>query len=217
MGATGRNVYCQPFSFYDVPADCGTRRLLHPYWIVHNRLCSECECFLGWSGEQRIIVSRSALMPLLVHSRVRNLYFYDGCANMGHRIGASSMARSSRWLVQLVRHRSRLNTVALQYPHRCFFIGSIPATGAMVGTQKMNSTWAWRLPLILQIFPPVRSSLSFYSGSNGTSRLSLCVAVGSVLKVRGGTFRKVVWTKRGKSLLAITAMMERQIQLSRCG
>ncbi len=91
-------------------------RLLHPYWIVHNRLCSECECFLGWSGEQRIIVSRSALMPLLVHSRVRNLYFYDGCANMGHRIGASSMARSSRWLVQLVRHRSRLNTVALQYP-----------------------------------------------------------------------------------------------------
>ncbi len=90
-------------------------RLLHPYWIVHNRLCSECECFLGWSGEQRIIVSRSALIPLLVHSRVRNLYFYDGRANMDHRIGASSMARSSRWLVQLVCHRSRLNTVALQY------------------------------------------------------------------------------------------------------
>ena len=33
----------------------------------------------------------------------------------------------------------------------CFFIGSIPATGIMVGSQNLNSTWAWRLPLILQV------------------------------------------------------------------
>ncbi|KAF9455229.1 hypothetical protein BDZ94DRAFT_1120975, partial [Collybia nuda] len=32
----------------------------------------------------------------------------------------------------------------------CFFIGSMPATGAMVGTIKLHSTWAWRLPLLLQ-------------------------------------------------------------------
>lgn len=30
----------------------------------------------------------------------------------------------------------------------------MPATGAMVGTVKMSSTWAWRLPLLLQVIPP---------------------------------------------------------------
>ena len=33
----------------------------------------------------------------------------------------------------------------------CFFVGAIPATGVMVGTQTMNSTWSWRLPLLLQV------------------------------------------------------------------
>ena len=36
-----------------------------------------------------------------------------------------------------------------------FFIGAIPATGIMVGTETMNSTWAWRLPLLLQVRPYV--------------------------------------------------------------
>ncbi|KAI0692185.1 general substrate transporter [Cerioporus squamosus] len=37
----------------------------------------------------------------------------------------------------------------------CFFVGAIPATGVMVGSQTMNSTWSWRLPLLLQIVPPM--------------------------------------------------------------
>ena len=36
----------------------------------------------------------------------------------------------------------------------CYFVGAIPATGVMVGTQTMNSTWSWRLPLLLQVVPP---------------------------------------------------------------
>lgn len=35
----------------------------------------------------------------------------------------------------------------------CFFVGAIPASGIMVGTQTMNSTWSWRLPLLLQVRP----------------------------------------------------------------
>ncbi|KAJ7815940.1 general substrate transporter [Mycena olivaceomarginata] len=59
-------------------------------------------------------------------------------ADMGNRTGPAPMA----WALGAMYNS-------------CFFIGSIPATGAMVGTQKMSSTWAWRLPLILQIVPPL--------------------------------------------------------------
>ena len=33
----------------------------------------------------------------------------------------------------------------------CFFVGAIPATGIMVRTETFNSTWAWRLPLLIQV------------------------------------------------------------------
>ncbi|KAF9449051.1 hexose transporter [Macrolepiota fuliginosa MF-IS2] len=37
----------------------------------------------------------------------------------------------------------------------CYFIGAIVAAGVTLGTFKMKSTWGWRIPSILQIFPSV--------------------------------------------------------------
>ncbi|KAK0209675.1 general substrate transporter [Armillaria fumosa] len=78
--------------------------------------------------------------------------FLGGRFILGFGISISTTAAPT-WVTELAppQWRGRLGGLY----NSCFFIGSIPATGAMVGTQKMNSTWAWRLPLVLQIFPPI--------------------------------------------------------------
>ncbi|KAJ6473126.1 general substrate transporter [Mycena sanguinolenta] len=86
--------------------------------------------------------------------------FIGGRFVLGFGIAISTTAAPT-WVTELAppQWRGRLGAMY----NSCFFIGSIPATGAMVGTQTMNSTWAWRLPLILQIAPPliVMSSVWF--------------------------------------------------------
>ncbi|KAJ3785995.1 general substrate transporter [Lentinula aff. detonsa] len=78
--------------------------------------------------------------------------FMGGRFILGFGIAISTTAAPT-WITELAppQWRGRLGA---SY-NSCFFIGSIPATGAMVGTVKMNSTWAWRLPLMLQIIPPI--------------------------------------------------------------
>ncbi|KAJ7342655.1 general substrate transporter [Mycena albidolilacea] len=78
--------------------------------------------------------------------------FIGGRFVLGFGIAISTTAAPT-WVTELAppQWRGRLGAMY----NSCFFIGSIPATGAMVGTQKMSSTWAWRLPLILQIVPPL--------------------------------------------------------------
>ncbi|EIM81448.1 general substrate transporter [Stereum hirsutum FP-91666 SS1] len=78
--------------------------------------------------------------------------FIGGRFVLGFGIAISTTAAPT-WVTELAppTWRGRLGA----FYNSCFFIGSIPATGAMVGTNKMNSTWAWRLPLILQIGPPI--------------------------------------------------------------
>ncbi|KAJ6544360.1 general substrate transporter [Mycena capillaripes] len=78
--------------------------------------------------------------------------FIGGRFVLGFGIAISTTAAPT-WVTELAppQWRGRLGAMY----NSCFFIGSIPATGAMVGTQTMNSTWAWRLPLMLQIVPPI--------------------------------------------------------------
>ncbi|KAK7447379.1 hypothetical protein VKT23_014089 [Stygiomarasmius scandens] len=78
--------------------------------------------------------------------------FLGGRFLLGFGISISTTAAPT-WVTELAPPQWRGRLGALY--NSCFFIGSIPATGAMVGTEKMNSTWAWRLPLILQVIPPV--------------------------------------------------------------
>ncbi|KAK1224840.1 hypothetical protein PQX77_012257 [Marasmius sp. AFHP31] len=77
--------------------------------------------------------------------------FLGGRFLLGFGIAISTTAAPT-WVTELAPPQWRGRLGALY--NSCFFIGSIPATGAMVGTEKMNSTWAWRLPLVLQIVPP---------------------------------------------------------------
>ncbi|KAJ7983180.1 general substrate transporter [Mycena polygramma] len=78
--------------------------------------------------------------------------FIGGRFVLGFGIAISTTAAPT-WVTELAppQWRGRLGAMY----NSCFFIGSIPATGAMVGTQKMSTTWAWRLPLMLQIVPPI--------------------------------------------------------------
>ncbi|KAJ7661415.1 general substrate transporter [Mycena polygramma] len=80
--------------------------------------------------------------------------FIGGRFVLGFGIAISTTAAPT-WVTELAppQWRGRLGAMY----NSCFFIGSIPATGAMVGTQKMSTTWAWRLPLMLQIVPPVHN------------------------------------------------------------
>ncbi|KAJ6579663.1 general substrate transporter [Mycena vulgaris] len=77
--------------------------------------------------------------------------FLAGRFVLGFGIAISTTAAPT-WVTEIAppQWRGRLGAMY----NSCFFIGSIPATGSMVGTSKMSSTWAWRLPLILQIAPP---------------------------------------------------------------
>ena len=70
---------------------------------------------------------------------------------LGFGVSISTTAAPT-WVTELAppQWRGRLGA----FYNSCFFIGQMPATGAMVGTIKMNSTWAWRLPSILQVIPP---------------------------------------------------------------
>ncbi|KAJ7733328.1 general substrate transporter [Mycena metata] len=85
--------------------------------------------------------------------------FIGGRFVLGFGIAISTTAAPT-WITEIAppQWRGRLGAMY----NSCFFIGSMPATGAMVGTQKMNSTWAWRLPLILQIGPPIIVMLSVW-------------------------------------------------------
>ncbi|KAJ7075750.1 general substrate transporter [Mycena belliarum] len=78
--------------------------------------------------------------------------FLGGRFVLGFGIAISTTAAPT-WVTEIAppQWRGRLGAMY----NSCFFIGSIPATGAMVGTGKLNSTWAWRLPLLLQIGPPL--------------------------------------------------------------
>ncbi|KAL1675416.1 general substrate transporter [Schizophyllum commune] len=78
-------------------------------------------------------------------------YFLGGRFLLGFGIAISTTAAPT-WVTELAPPQWR-GRIGACY-NSCFFIGSIPATGAMVGTEKMASTWAWRLPLILQVIPP---------------------------------------------------------------
>ncbi|KIY73154.1 general substrate transporter [Cylindrobasidium torrendii FP15055 ss-10] len=79
-------------------------------------------------------------------------YFLGGRFLLGFGIAISTTAAPT-WVTELAppQWRGRLGSLY----NSCFFIGSIPATGAMVGSIKLQSTWAWRLPLLLQIVPPI--------------------------------------------------------------
>ncbi|KAF8913540.1 general substrate transporter [Mucidula mucida] len=79
-------------------------------------------------------------------------YFLGGRFLLGFGIAISTTAAPT-WVTELAppQWRGRLGGLY----NSCFFIGSIPATGAMVGTIKMASTWSWRLPLLLQVVPPI--------------------------------------------------------------
>ena len=74
--------------------------------------------------------------------------FLGGRFTLGFGIAISTTA-APMWITELApaHWRGRLGAMY----NSCFFVGAIPATGVMVGTQTMNSTWAWRLPLILQV------------------------------------------------------------------
>ncbi|PIL37645.1 MFS general substrate transporter [Ganoderma sinense ZZ0214-1] len=78
--------------------------------------------------------------------------FLGGRFTLGFGIAISTTAAPT-WVTELApaNWRGRLGAMY----NSCFFVGAIPATGIMVGTQTMNSTWAWRLPLMLQVVPPV--------------------------------------------------------------
>ncbi|KAJ7688308.1 general substrate transporter [Mycena rosella] len=78
--------------------------------------------------------------------------FLGGRFVLGFGIAISTTAAPT-WVTEIAppQWRGRLGSMY----NSCFFIGSIPATGSMVGSAKLNSTWAWRLPLILQIAPPL--------------------------------------------------------------
>ncbi|KAJ7775656.1 general substrate transporter [Mycena maculata] len=78
--------------------------------------------------------------------------FLAGRFILGFGIAISTTAAPT-WVTEIAppQWRGRLGAMY----NSCFFIGSIPATGSMVGTELLNSTWAWRLPLILQIGPPI--------------------------------------------------------------
>ncbi|KAG7087229.1 hypothetical protein E1B28_013210 [Marasmius oreades] len=78
--------------------------------------------------------------------------FLGGRFLLGFGIAISTTAAPT-WVTELAPPQWRGRLGALY--NSCFFIGSIPATGAMVGTENLNSTWAWRLPLLLQVGPPV--------------------------------------------------------------
>ena len=74
--------------------------------------------------------------------------FLGGRFTLGFGIAISTTAAPT-WITELApaNWRGRLGAMY----NSCFFVGAIPATGIMVGTQTMNSTWAWRLPLMLQV------------------------------------------------------------------
>nr|GAT54792.1 general substrate transporter [Mycena chlorophos] len=78
--------------------------------------------------------------------------FLGGRFVLGFGISISTTAAPT-WVTELAppQWRGRLGAAY----NSCFFIGSIPATGSMVGTELLNSTWAWRLPLLLQVGPPI--------------------------------------------------------------
>ncbi|KAK0440863.1 general substrate transporter [Desarmillaria tabescens] len=91
------------------------------------------------------------LLGVAIISSAQNIKaFLGGRFILGFGISISTTAAPT-WVTELAppQWRGRLGGLY----NSCFFIGSIPATGAMIGTQKMNSTWAWRLPLILADFP----------------------------------------------------------------
>ncbi|TRM68109.1 general substrate transporter [Schizophyllum amplum] len=78
-------------------------------------------------------------------------YFLGGRFLLGFGIAISTTAAPT-WVTELAPPQWR-GRIGACY-NSCFFIGSMPATGAMVGTQRLASTWAWRLPLVLQVIPP---------------------------------------------------------------
>ncbi|KAJ7196945.1 general substrate transporter [Mycena pura] len=78
--------------------------------------------------------------------------FIGGRFVLGFGIAISTTAAPT-WVTEIAPPQWRGRLGALY--NSCFFVGSIPATGAMVGTQELSSTWAWRMPLILQIIPPI--------------------------------------------------------------
>ncbi|KAF7294522.1 General substrate transporter [Mycena kentingensis (nom. inval.)] len=78
--------------------------------------------------------------------------FIGGRFVLGFGIAISTTAAPT-WITELAPPQWR-GRLAGMY-NSCFFIGSMPATGSMIGTSEFNSTWAWRLPLLLQIIPPI--------------------------------------------------------------
>ncbi|KAJ7165683.1 general substrate transporter [Mycena crocata] len=78
--------------------------------------------------------------------------FIGGRFVLGFGIAISTTAAPT-WVTEIAppQWRGRLGAMY----NSCFFLGSIPATGSMVGTATMGTTWAWRLPLLLQVAPPL--------------------------------------------------------------
>ncbi|KAH9939329.1 general substrate transporter [Epithele typhae] len=77
--------------------------------------------------------------------------FLGGRFVLGFGIAISTTA-APMWVTELApaHWRGRLGAAY----NSCYFVGAIPATGIMVGSVNFNSTWAWRLPLLLQVIPP---------------------------------------------------------------
>lgn len=68
------------------------------------------------------------------------------------------MASSSRWIVSNLISCFNLycSREILRYSYNSFFYtGSILATGVVYATAKLNGTIAWRLPLGMQVGPPL--------------------------------------------------------------
>ncbi|KAI0684423.1 general substrate transporter [Earliella scabrosa] len=87
----------------------------------------------------------------VITSAQNRAMFLGGRFCLGFGIAISTTAAPT-WVTELAPAHWRGRLGALYNSH--FFIGAIPATGIMVGTETMNSTWAWRLPLLLQVVPP---------------------------------------------------------------
>ncbi|CAK5266404.1 unnamed protein product [Mycena citricolor] len=85
--------------------------------------------------------------------------FLAGRFLLGFGIAISTTAAPT-WVTEIAPPQWRGRLGALY--NSCFFIGSIPATGSMVGTAKINTTWAWRLPLVLQVAPPLIVMISVW-------------------------------------------------------
>ncbi|KAJ5524029.1 MFS sugar transporter-like protein [Penicillium frequentans] len=89
-----------------------------------------------------------ALVGIIIQSAAQNTgMFIAGRVIIGFGVGVSSAA-SPTYLSEVVPTKWRAFTLGLYYD--CWYVGALIAAGVTYGTAKLDSTWAWRAPSILQ-------------------------------------------------------------------